>query len=171
MVLILMKTGIKKIKNRKENKMPYNKNFKKESLKKLIDDLNRFLFILFFILFILTFFIRNFFLDVIKFLVFSLILFRLFSKNKTRRYKENQMYLKIKRFLLKPFSLVIRNFKERDSAVYRKCHKCKTILKLPLPKKLGMQHAKCPHCGNKVTLFTLRKIKIEVIKRKKKYEE
>ncbi len=149
--------------------MPYNRDFIKECLKQIIDELNRFLIIIFLILLVIALFIRNFYLDLAKFFVFFLILFRLFSKNKIKRKNENKLYLKIKDNLLKPFANIIRNFKNKNY-VYKKCCSCKTILKLPLPPKVGIQHAKCPNCGHRVTLFTLKKMKIEIIKEKKKYE-
>ena len=41
-------------------------------------------------------------------------------------------------------------------------------LELPLPSKKEIKHAKCPHCGNRVTLFTLKYQKIEIIKNNKR---
>ena len=138
----------------------------------LVDALNKFLLIVLLILIILTIFIRSFILDILKFIILGIVIFRLVSKNKYQRNKENQSFLKIKKTLSKPFSNIIRNFKDRKKYVYKKCHKCKTTLKLPLPKKIGINHAKCPNCKNRVTLFTLRcqkpeKIKVEVIKKRK----
>lgn len=154
--------------------MPFNNgqlpSFK-SIINSLIDSLNRFLIIVLLILIILTIFIRTFVLDILKFLILIIIIFRIASKNKYQRNKENQQFIKIKNKLLKPFNNIIRNFKDRKEYVYKKCSKCKTTLKLPLPKKRGIQHAKCPNCKARVTLFTLRKkqkekIKVEVIKKK-----
>lgn len=138
----------------------------KQSIKSLIDDLNRFLIFIFIVLFILSFFIKFFYLDLIKYLILIIIIFRLFSKNKNKRYKENKKFIQIKTFVLKPYNTLKRNFKDRKEYVYKKCNKCKTILKLPLPKNRGTNNAKCPTCKNKVKLFTLRKRKIKVIKSK-----
>lgn len=144
----------------------------KSIINQLIDSLNRFLLVTLLILIILTFFIRTFILDILKFLLLGIIIFRLVSKNKYKRSKENQTYLKIKRTIIKPFNNIIRNFKDRKKYVYKKCSKCKTTLKLPLPNKIGINHAKCPNCHERVTLFSLRKkqpekIKVEVIKKQK----
>lgn len=144
----------------------------KSIINQLIDSLNRFLLVTLLILIILTFFIRTFILDILKFLLLGIIIFRLVSKNKYKRSKENQTYLKIKRTIIKPFNNIIRNFKDRKKYVYKKCSKCKTTLKLPLPNKRGINHAKCPNCHERVTLFSLRKkqpekIKVEVIKKQK----
>ena len=155
--------------------MDFN-NLKMPSLKSiiwnLIDELNRFLIIIDIILIIVSIFIKAFLLDLFKFIFLGLIIFRITSKNKIQRQKENKIYLKIVNALTKPFKNIVRNFKDRKTHVYKKCSKCKTTLKLPLPNKRGINHAKCPECDNRVTLFTLRKkqeekIKVEVIKKKK----
>ena len=155
--------------------MPFN-NGQLPSLKSilysLIDELNRFLIIIDIILIIVSIFIKAFLLDLFKFIFLGLIIFRIASKNKIQRQKENKIYLKIVNTLTKPFKNIVRNFKDRKTHVYKKCSKCKTTLKLPLPNKRGINHAKCPECDNRVTLFTLRKkqeekIKVEVIKKKK----
>lgn len=153
--------------------MPFGKDFIKESIKRLYDELNRFLTIILVFLLFITLFIKNFILDLSKFLVFGIILFRLFSKNKGQRNKENQIYLKIRNTFYKPFRILIRNFKDRKTNIYKKCGHCKTTLKLPLPSKRGFQHAKCPNCGERLTIFTFRKkrdeeIKVEVIKKSRK---
>ena len=155
--------------------MDFN-NFKMHSLKSiiwsLIDEINRFLIIIDIILIIVSIFIKAFLLDLFKFIFLGVIIFRITSKNKIQRQKENKIYLKIVNTLTKPFKNIVRNFKDRKTHVYKKCSKCKTTLKLPLPNKRGINHAKCPECDNRVTLFTLRKkqeekIKVEVIKKKK----
>ncbi len=138
----------------------------KDVLKYFIDELNRLLIILWLVTLIISFFTHNFILDLIPILIFITILFRLLSKNKSARYKENNCYLKIIKTLKKPFENIIRNYKDRHVYVYKKCPKCKTTLKLPLPNKRGINHAKCPNCKYRVTLFTLRKYKVEVIKKK-----
>lgn len=145
----------------------------KDIFNHFVDSLNKFLIIILLILIFTTFFIRTFILDLLKFIILAIIIFRISSKNKYKRSKENKQFLKIKNIILKPFSNTIRNYKDRKKYVYKKCSKCKTILKLPLPNKRGVNHAKCPNCSKRVTLFTLRKkqpekIKVEVIKKSKK---
>ena len=155
--------------------MPFN-NGQLPSLKSilysLIDELNRLLIIIDIILIIVSLFIKTFLLDLFKFIILGIIIFRIVSKNKIQRSKENRLYLKIINTITKPFKNIIRNFKDRKTHVYKRCSKCKTTLKLPLPNTRGINHAKCPECSNRVTLFTLRKkqpekIKVEVIKKKK----
>jgi len=155
--------------------MPFNNgqlpSFK-SILNSLVDELNRFLIIIDIILIILSIFIKTFLLDMFKFIVLGLIIFRLSSKNKQKRSKENRLFIKIIDTITKPFKNIIRNFKDRKTHVYKKCHKCKTTLKLPLPPTRGINHAKCPECDNRITIISLRKkqpekIKVEVIKKKK----
>ena len=129
-----------------------------------VDNLSKFLFSLYIIIFVIGLFYKNFILDTIGLLLLFIVIFRFFSKNIYKRTKENQIYLKIKNKTLKPFKNIKRNFKERNEHVYKKCHKCKTTLKLPLPYERGIKHAKCPTCKNKITFLSLRKQKIEIIK-------
>jgi predicted RNA-binding Zn-ribbon protein involved in translation (DUF1610 family) len=142
------------------------KEYYKAALRHLIDNLNRFLLVIFLILFIISLFIKNFFLDLTKVLLLVIIILRIFDKNTNRREKQNKIYLKYRNFLIKPFDVLIKNIKDKEH-VYKRCHKCKTILKLPLPDKRGIKHSKCPNCGKRITFITFKQIKIEVIKRKK----
>ena len=125
-------------------------NFQMPSLKSilanLVDELNRLLIIIDLILIIISIFIKAFLLDLFKFIFLGLIIFRLVSKNKIQRQKENKFYLKIVNTLTKPFKNIIRNFKDRKTHVYKKCTSCKT--KLRLPKKKGEHNVKCPKCSN-----------------------
>lgn len=142
------------------------KEYYKAALRHLIDNLNRFLLVIFIILFIISLFIRNFFLDLTKVLLLVIIILRIIDKNTNRKEKQNKIYLKYRNMLLKPFDVLIKNIKDKEH-VYKRCHKCKTILKLPLPDKRGIKHSKCPNCGKRITFITFKQIKIEVIKRKK----
>ena len=146
--------------------MPNFKDLLKEALARAIDNLNRFLLVLLLILFIVSLFIDTLIVDLIPLLIVAIFLYRLISKDKYKRDKENKKYLRIKKAILKPFTVLIKNLKDRNS-IYRRCHKCKTILKLPLPYDRGIQHAKCPNCGKRITFLTLRKVKIEIIKKNK----
>ena len=82
-------------------------------------------------------------------------------------YIENKKYLKLKNKVLKKINNLKRNFNDRDYYVYKKCRKCKSILKLPLPSKRGIQTVKCPKCRNRFKFICIRKKKIEVIKNRK----
>ncbi len=148
--------------------MPDLKTILKESLKNFVDSLNKFIFILCLIFLGISFFVKNFYIDLIKVLLFIIFLFRLFSKNKAQRQKENAFYQNIKQTLSKPFTVMIKN-KQDKNHVYKCCPKCRTILKLPIPSKRGFKHASCPNCHKRLSFFTLKeeKIIVEVIKKNK----
>ena len=67
----------------------------------------------------------------------------------------------IKKCIIKPFD----NIKDKDK-VYRRCHKCHTMLKLPVPKKRGIKHSTCPKCKKRNTFLILKQVKIEIISKK-----
>lgn len=130
-----------------------------------MDDLEKDLMKLYFILIITDLFINSYILLGLELFLFIIIISRFFSKNINRRRKENTKYYKFKQKLKKPFKNISRNYKDRDDYIYRRCHKCRTILRLPLPPKRGFRYAKCPNCKNRVKVFTLRKQKIEIIRK------
>ena len=130
------------------------------------DELSHFLLIVYIIIFFIHLFFRIPILFILELLLIFIVFYRTFSKKIFQRKKENQIFLKFKRILTKPFEIMIKNQKDKDH-VYKKCHKCKTILRLPLPSKHGIKHTKCPKCKKKLTIFTLKYQKIEIIKTKK----
>lgn len=131
-----------------------------------LDELNMFLFQLYFILFIINFFIKSSILTVVELILVFITLYRMISKNIYGRSKENVFFIKIKKKVLKPFNNIKRNFNDKDH-VYKKCHYCKTTLKLPLPGKRGFKKVKCPDCKKRNKFLILRKMKVELIKTKK----
>ena len=128
-----------------------------------IDELSNLLFYLYTITIILDIFLQSIWLSLSEILLLIIILYRLFSKNVYQRNKENRQYLKIKRELIKPFNIIIKNIND-NSHIYKKCPKCKTILKLPIPYKRGLKHTKCPICQHRFTFLVLKQEKIEIIK-------
>ena len=130
-----------------------------------IDDLSKFLFKLFFIIFLFNILFTNYILLIIELLFIFIIIYRILSKKIYTRNKENQIYLKIKNIILKPFINIKRNIKDKDH-IYKKCRKCKKVLKLPLSDKRGIKHAKCPNCKKKLTIIAFKCQKIEIIRNK-----
>ena len=126
-----------------------------------IDDLYNFLFRLYLILFLIDIFINSKILTIIELIIVIIMFYRFLSKNIYTRQTENKEFLKLKSKVLKPFN-------NRDYYVYKKCKYCKTTLKLPLPKKRGIQHVKCPKCKKRIKFICFRQEKVEVIKAKKK---
>jgi hypothetical protein len=123
------------------------------------DELCKFLFKLYFVLLIINLFIRSRTINFIALIIVFYMFFRFFSKNIYSRTKENQKFLKIKNNMLKPFKVLKMNYNDKDH-IYKKCHKCGTILKLPLQRNAGFKKAKCPNCKRSIRLFTFKKAKI-----------
>ena len=131
-----------------------------------IDELYKFSLIVYIILLILNRFINSKIIYTLEWILIFTMMFRSFSKQTTKRKIENNKYLKIKKKIIKPFYDIKKNIKDKNH-IYKKCHHCKTILRLPLPTKRGIKHSKCPTCKKRNTFLILRKIKIEIIKNKK----
>lgn len=125
------------------------------------DELYNFLFKLYIALVILNLFLNSIILFVIELLLIVFIFYRFFSKKIYVRSNENQRYLKLKKTL----TSIFKTNKNKDkNHIYKKCYKCKTILKLPLPSKRGFKKAKCPKCGKRIRFFTFKQDKIEIIR-------
>ena len=130
------------------------------------DDLHKFLLKLYIILIIVNLFLKSRILSFVEIVVIVYTFYRFLSKNCYQRRKENKKYLEIKENIVKPFKNIKLNIKDKDN-VYKKCSKCKTILKLPVPSTRGIRHAKCPNCKKRLTIFTLKRQKVQVIKKRK----
>lgn len=133
-----------------------------------IDNLYRFLGVIYLILILINIFIKSNILTVIELILVFIIIYRVFSKNITKRKKENELYLKIKNKIINIFNISKTKITKKEYHIYKKCPKCKTTLRLPLPEKRGIHHVKCPKCKKRITIFTLRKEKIEIIRKKAK---
>ena len=144
----------------------YNKIYKFMYGRYGIDELYKFSFKLYIILFILNIFINSKIINTLEWILIITMIYRSFSKQTTKRKKENDKYLKIKKKIIKPFTDKKKLIKDKNH-IYKKCHHCKTILRLPLPSKRGIKHSKCPTCKKRNTFLILRKLKIEIIKNKK----
>ena len=68
------------------------------------------------------------------------IFFRMFSRNIYARRKENERFCGF-------FKLRKNKFRDRKTHVYRKCPKCKAVLRLP--KSKGKHFVVCPRCKNR----------------------
>ena len=130
------------------------------------DDLGKFLFKIYFILLIINILVKSYVLTIIEFIIVVIVLYRFISKDIYKRSNENVKFRKIKKKLLKPFLNIKRNFKDKDH-VYKKCHYCKTTLKLPLPNKRGIKKVKCTNCKKRNKFLILKKVKVELIRDKK----
>lgn len=130
-----------------------------------IDEVYKFLFVIYMLLFLLGLFVKWEILTYLEVIVVVIMFYRVFSKNISSRKKEEKLYLQLKKKVSKPFYNIKRNFLDRDYYVYKKCHNCSKTLKLPLPPKRGIQKVKCPSCKKKIKFLCLRMEKVEVIKK------
>ena len=130
-----------------------------------IDDLTKFILKIYLVIIVCNIFIRSIILTVIELLLIFICTFRTISKNIYGRNAENMKFKDIMKSINKPFVNIKRNIKDKDK-VYKRCHKCHTVLKLPVPKKRGIKHSTCPKCKKRNTFLILKKEKIEIISKK-----
>lgn len=128
-----------------------------------IDELYKFSFVLYLLVLIINIYFKNSYLSLLEILLVFIMIYRSLSKNVKKRRKENQRYLKIKNIVWGLFKNIKRNIFDKDY-VYRKCHKCKRTLKLPIPYERGIKYTTCPKCKYKNKLLILKKQKIEIIR-------
>lgn len=129
-----------------------------------IDELYRFSIIIVFILIIINLFIKSYIIELIEFIILVISFLRIFSKNKERRRKENNIYLSYKNKLIKYLDYQKRKYYDRNTHMYKKCPSCRQKIRLPLKK--GKHKVKCPKCKNTFEVKCNRneKIKVEIVK-------
>lgn len=87
----------------------------------------------------------NIILRVVSAVVIVIGFARVFSKKLDKRYKEAQAFAKFTTSVKNFFTLQGRKIKEFKTHRYKKCPKCKAVLRLPAKK--GKHTAHCPKCG------------------------
>jgi len=127
-----------------------------------VDDLTKFIFYVYFILILINLFIKSYVLTILELFLIIIIIYRTLSKKIYKRSDENVKFMSIKN----KFKLKSRP-KDTDTHIYRRCHHCNRVLRLPIPEKKGIKHVKCPDCHKKNRFIVLKSEKIEIIKNKK----
>lgn len=118
-----------------------------------IDELYKALLWMYLILIILVAIINNVITSTVLYYIvsclpwafFIFIFYRVFSKNIEKRRKENEQWLKFTFKVKKRFKLFKDRWKFRKQYVFKKCPKCKVVLRLK--RKKGKHNVCCPHCG------------------------
>ena len=117
------------------------------------DKLGRFLFIVYIILVICQWIVALFVPPIVSFITSCLIMllvfyifFRAFSRNLVKRQAENYKYIKFSSRFKTYFTLQKSKFRDRKTHVYKKCPRCKAVLRLKKIK--GKHRAVCPRCSN-----------------------
>ena len=118
-----------------------------------IDKFGRFLFIFYIFLVIAQWIISIFVPQIFSLILSSLIMllaiyifFRAFSRNLVKRQAENYKYIQLASKFKTFFLLQKSKFRDRKTHVYKKCPRCKAVLRLKKIK--GKHRAVCPRCGN-----------------------
>lgn len=127
------------------------------------DELYYFLFKVYIFLLLVDLFVNFKVLVYLELVIVIIIMYRFFSKDIYKRREENRKFLKLKTKLTKPFKEFVNHLKDKNY-VYKKCRKCGTVLRLPIPDRYGIKHVKCPKCKKRLSVLVLKKEKIEVIK-------
>ncbi len=129
-----------------------------------VDDLYKFLLVVYIIMTFINIFLKSHILIFIEFLILSIAVYRVLSKKIASRRRENQAFLNLVHYISIPFVNVRRNIQDKNH-IYKRCS-CGTTLKLPLPKKYGIKHAKCPNCKKRLAFWALKKEKVVIISQK-----
>lgn len=111
-----------------------------------VDQFSKFLVVLGIILLLLSGFTRHggiFYLLSLAVLIYSY--FRMFSRNHSRRYAENQLYLKYTNGIRRKFSSVSYRFRQRKYYHIYKCPSCGQKIRIPRGK--GKIEIRCPKCS------------------------
>ncbi len=110
------------------------------------DQLSLALMALYFVLFLLSYLPYCRFLAWVGLLVLAVIFFRTFSRNITKRYYENQVFLRFWNPVKSWFKNLKARFRDRKTHRYYKCPNCKQRLRVP--KGRGKIKISCPKCGS-----------------------
>ena len=80
------------------------------------------------------------------YLIWLLVIYRMFSRQTYKRYQENEKYLKAITPVQQFFNLQKKRFSDRSHKYYR-CPSCKQMVRLPKGK--GKIIVTCPSCHQK----------------------
>ena len=111
-----------------------------------VDQFSKCLVVLGILFLLLSGFTRNggiFYLLSLAILVYSY--FRMFSRNHSKRYAENQLYLKYTAGIRKKISAIRYGFSQREHYHIYKCPSCGQKIRIPRGK--GKIEIRCPKCN------------------------
>ncbi len=108
------------------------------------DNLSKFLLKFILVLWVLSMFIRSSLLYMLALLLMGYVYFRMFSKNISKRYQENQRFLKTKNQLLGKFRSKKSEMAQRKTHHIYRCPGCRQKIRVPRGK--GRICITCPKC-------------------------
>ena len=85
----------------------------------------------------------------IAYAIAALALFRMLSRNITRRRAENDKFIRYWWPIKTKISTFISNFKQKKTHKFFKCPSCRNTLRVPKGK--GKVQVTCPKCGERFT--------------------
>ena len=110
-----------------------------------VDSLSRFLSVLLLVFIIVGVFVKIPFSGLITFAILVILYWRMFSRDISKRYQENQKFLEIRDKLLGNLSSFESNLSQlKDYHIY-KCPRCNQKIRIPRGK--GHIMVRCPRCG------------------------
>lgn len=112
------------------------------------DTLNNAIFGCLFVVLVIEFFSNATILRWIYAILLAITVLRALSKNRTRRRKENQIFLKITRPIRVRLNILVRNLSDQGHRYYL-CPQCNA--KVRIPSGHGKVAIICPHCRHEFT--------------------
>jgi len=110
-----------------------------------VDSLSRFLSVILIAVILIGMFLRIPLLELITLALLIILYWRMFSRNISRRYAENQKFLQLRDRFLSNFSNFGSNMSQfKDYHIY-KCPQCNQKIRIPRGK--GHIMVRCPRCG------------------------
>ena len=110
-----------------------------------VDSLSRFLSVVLLVFIIVGVFVKIPFSGLITFAILVVLYWRMFSRDISKRYQENQKFLEIRDKLLGNLSSFEGNLSQlKDYHIY-KCPRCNQKIRIPRGK--GHIMVRCPRCG------------------------
>ena len=86
-------------------------------------------------------------------LLYVVIFLRCMSRNIPRRQKENARLLRLCAAVSAEWRLLCNRLKDRRTHVFRRCRKCRAVLRLP--RKHGRHAVTCPRCRRHFKVYIL----------------
>jgi uncharacterized paraquat-inducible protein A len=114
------------------------------------DKLSYVLFIVYGALVLINIFIRSELMNFVMVLIIVYILFRLMSKNTTKRRMENDHFIKYLNRMKGLLQLNKRRIVEMKTYRFRRCPNCKTGLRLK--RIIGTHKVECPRCHRELSV-------------------
>ena len=114
-----------------------------------VDQFSRFLVALFFVLWVINLFAGKAIIYYLSWAVMIYMYYRIFSKNRTKRYEENVKYLRLKEKVVRRFKSEKSQMEQRKTHHIYKCPTCKQKIRIPRGK--GRICITCPKCKTEFT--------------------